>query len=411
MGTTSRVRTRLWSTSPVGLAGRLHEQRDRRDLHPRFARSRGAGPSRRPRTRSRGPRSTTTSASSSRPVRRRRSSSSPTCRSTKPTWRRWRVSLWFGERLVVEADRPVDLRYRVVALRPALACPRAGRSRARAAAAHAGSRRSGGPACGSRRSSAWRRAGRPPPASRVSTPGRVLRAPGQMRGGQSASPDCTSMHPVAQAVEEVVDAARVAAEVGRGSAPRAHRVLDRRHRLERRVVDRVGVREPRGVGRQVGEVADSARRRCCRRAAAACPRGTRRRRAPPPAAGLACRRPPPPSQAARPRAASAAASRAHARTRRNVKRPLRSASQEPQRPCARHLEHLDEVAPVVQRGLGNHQRVVLARVAVAGGSVRPTASIRPFTATARSRRAPRPPRPQVAGDLGGQEPGAAPHAP
>ena len=52
----------------------------------------------------------------------------------------------------------------------------------------------------------------------------------------------------------MVDAARVAAVVRGGPAPRAHRVLDRRHRLERRVVDREGVREPGGVGRQVGEV-------------------------------------------------------------------------------------------------------------------------------------------------------------
>ena len=47
------------------------------------------------------------------------------------------------------------------------------------------------PRGGSRRPSLWKRAGRPRPARRCSTPGGGFGAPGQMSGGQTAVADST----------------------------------------------------------------------------------------------------------------------------------------------------------------------------------------------------------------------------
>ena len=192
------------------------------------------------------------------------------------------------ERLVVEAHRPVDLRYRVVAIGPALA-----------------TRGQVDPGL-VRQQRVLEVERRPVPLAdradprveprRPAAAGQALEhsGPGAGRAGADArrTQRLARLHvhdPVAQTVHQVVDAARVAAVVGGGPAARAHRVLDRRHGLERRVVDRVARSGTRWSGPPGPRSADSARRRCCRRASAACPRGTRRTRAPPPAAGLACR--------------------------------------------------------------------------------------------------------------------------
>ena len=118
------------------------------------------------------------------------------------------------QRLVVEAHRPVDRRGSGRCPSACSDARRAGRSRARAAAGHAGGRRSAPRACGSPRSKRGAAAGRPPPASRFSTPGPRGARVGADAGRAERLARLHVHHVVAEAVEEVVDAARVAAEVG-----------------------------------------------------------------------------------------------------------------------------------------------------------------------------------------------------
>ena len=187
----------------------------------------------------------------------------------------------------------------------------------------------------------------------------------------------------------------------------ACRVQDRRHGLEGGVVDRVGVRGTRWSAPRGRRSSGSAPRRCCRPGRAACRPGTRRGSGPPPAAALgAARRAVGPAvrarrtdrggrgqhgQRARPRAHPPNVERRSdvgAQRRASSRSALAAAPPPaPRSRCARRAA-----------GLRHHEREVF------GGSpaqveVRPTASIRPFTATARSRSRAAPAAAQVPGDL------------
>ena len=248
--------------------------------------------------------------------------------------------------------------------RPALVTRRAGRSTARGGAARGGSRRS---AAGRSRIAPihlCRRAGRPPPARRLSTPGRRVRAPAQIRGGQTRRAGLDLDHVVPEPVHAGGRCSAGGCARPARSRPRHARVEDRRHRLEGRVVDGAGRCGTRSRSAPAPRSSGSGPRRCGRPGRSACRPGTRRRRGSRPAGALLARsRAPapswPPSATAATAAPGGGAARGCERTRRNVdpahrgRRTYASSREQQQTLPAATSNSSTELRPR-ERALGHH---------------------------------------------------------